>query len=171
MGGRKVIALIDDDRAQFKVDIRQIDPALFNPFDNHGGDLVEVDGNLPILAFQRPVVAGEKIMQIADPAKVELEIMLPISDAINLEPGAETVFFLNIDPQTPLGARVRWSSFRATATAEGFLAFRLKAEFVDGESPPRIGLRGTAKVFGDETSIFFFLFRRPLAKARQWLGL
>ena len=119
----------------------------------------------------RPVVAGEKIMQIADLAKVELEIMLPISDAINLEPGAETVFFLNIDPQTPLGARVRSSSFRATETTEGFLAFRLKAEFADRESPPRIGLRGTAKVFGDDISMFFFLFRRPLAKARQWLGL
>ena len=55
-------------------------------------------------------------------------------------------------------------------TAEGFLAYRLKAEFTDQESPPRIGLRGTAKLFGDETTVFFFLFRRPLAKARQWLG-
>ena len=119
----------------------------------------------------RPVVAGEKIMQIADPLKVELEIMLPVSDAINLEPGAETVFFLNIDPQTPLGAVVRSSSFRATRSAEGFLAFRLKAEFANRVSPPRIGLRGTAKVFGAETTVFFYLFRRPLAKARQWLGL
>jgi multidrug efflux pump subunit AcrA (membrane-fusion protein) len=119
----------------------------------------------------RPVVAGEKIMQIAEPSKVELEIMLPIADAINLKPGAEAEFFLNIDPQNPLAAEVLSSSFRATQTAEGFLAYRLRAAFTDRETPPRIGLRGTAKVFGDETTVFFYLFRRPLAKARQWLGL
>ena len=66
----------------------------------------------------RPVVAGEKIMQIAEPSQVELAIMLPIADAINLKPGAEATFFLNIDPQTPLGAQVLTSSFRATDTKE-----------------------------------------------------
>lgn len=141
--------------------------------------LVEVRAARPGLALYadpndwigRPVVAGEKIMQIADPAAVELDIMLPVSDAINLEPGAEVVFFLNIDPENPLRARLRSSSFRATATAEGNLAYRLKADIADAASPPRIGLRGTAKIFGAESSMFFFLFRKPLAKARQWLGL
>jgi len=119
----------------------------------------------------RPVVAGEKIMQIADPNSVELEAALPISDAINFQPSAKVVFFPNIDPDKSLSARVRSSSYRATATPEGVLAYRIKAEFNSSADTPRIGLRGTAKIYGGKTNLFYFLFRRPLAKARQWLGL
>ncbi len=119
----------------------------------------------------RPVAAGEKIMQIADPAAVELEASLPVSDAINFAAGAETVFFANIDPEHPLTARVRVASFRATVTPDGILAYRIKARFDAGIASPRIGLRGTAKIYGGNTTLFYFLFRRPLSKARQWLGL
>ncbi len=119
----------------------------------------------------RPVVAGEKILQIADPGSVALEAALPVSDAINFEPSARVVFFPNIDPEKTLAASVRSSSFRATVTPEGILAYRIKAGFDTEAALPRIGLRGTAKLYGGKTSLFYFLFRRPLSKARQWLGL
>lgn len=118
----------------------------------------------------RPVVAGEKIMQIAAPEAVELEAALPVSDAINFEPAAKVVFFSNIDPDKTLRARVRSSSFRATVTPEGILAYRIKAAFDTDAGKPRIGLRGTAKIYGGTTKLFYLLFRRPLSKARQWLG-
>ena len=53
----------------------------------------------------------------------------------------------------------------------GTLAFALRARFEDGEAMPRIGLRGTAKVYGERSSLFMFLFRRPLSALRQGLGL
>jgi hypothetical protein len=41
----------------------------------------------------KPVTVGERILMVADPADVELEVQLPIADAMNLEPGAKVQFF------------------------------------------------------------------------------
>ena len=63
------------------------------------------------------------------------------------------------------------SSYEAEPTPDGTLAFTLRAQFEGGEEVPRIGLRGTAKVYGERSSLFMFLFRRPLSALRQGLGL
>ncbi len=119
----------------------------------------------------RPVVVGERVMLIADPARSELEIHLPVEDAINLEPGAEVLFFLNIRPTEPLAARLSRTSYEAQTTPGGVLAFRLKASFDTRDEPPRIGLKGTAKVYGQRVSLLYYLLRRPLAVLRRWAGL
>ena len=36
---------------------------------------------------------------------------------------------------------------------------------------PRIGLRGTARVYGPRTTMFYFLFRRPITAMRQLIGV
>jgi hypothetical protein len=36
---------------------------------------------------------------------------------------------------------------------------------------PRLGLRGSAKIDGQMVPLGYFLLRRPLAVARQWLGV
>lgn len=118
----------------------------------------------------RPVTIGERLMEIADPAQAELEIWLPVADAISLEPGARVDFFLNVAPDAPLRATVRQANYQATMSPGGVLAYRLKAELTDKGKPPRIGLRGTAKVHGDPVTLFYYLVRRPLAAARQLVG-
>jgi hypothetical protein len=50
------------------------------------------------------------------------------------------------------------------------LGYRLKASFADGTRIPRIGLRGTAKIYGEQVSLFYYLMRRPLAALRQLIG-
>jgi hypothetical protein len=110
-------------------------------------------------------------MEIADPNKAELEIWLPVADAITLKAGAEVDFFLNVAPDAPLHAAIRQASYQATVSPNGLLGYRLKARFADGTQPPRIGLRGTAKVYGDRVTVLYYLIRRPLAAARQLLGL
>jgi hypothetical protein len=47
----------------------------------------------------RPVVVGERIMDIADPAKVEARIDLPVEDAIVLKEGAEVQLSHSISPR------------------------------------------------------------------------
>jgi hypothetical protein len=118
----------------------------------------------------RPVSIGERLVEIADPAQAELEIWLPVADAISLEPGARVDFFLNVAPDAPLAATIRQASYQATMSPGGVLAYRLKATLLDKERPPRIGLRGTAKVHGDPVTLFYYLIRRPLAAARQLVG-
>lgn len=118
----------------------------------------------------KPVAVGEKIMTLADPERIELEIELPVADAINLAQGAEVRLFLNTDPTRPRPAELSRASYEAEPTEESVLAFRLRARFSQGEQL-RIGLKGTAKIYGNEVPLYYFLFRRPIAVARQWLGL
>ncbi|TRO24203.1 HlyD family efflux transporter periplasmic adaptor subunit [Ectopseudomonas mendocina] len=117
----------------------------------------------------KPVQTGERLMQIADPSQAELRIELPVGDAIALQPGAEVALFLDSDPLNRHLAQLERSAYEAQTTAAGQLAYRLDAAFV--EAPPRIGLRGTAKLFGERAPLAYYLLRRPLAAARQSLGL
>jgi multidrug resistance efflux pump len=119
----------------------------------------------------KPVTVGERILMVADPADVELEIQLPIADAINLEPGAEVQFFLNIDPTTPVSATLYFSAYQAEVTPDDVLAYRLKARFGQAKTLPRIGLKGTAKVFGARVPFVYYVLRKPLAALRQWMGM
>ncbi|WP_029030846.1 efflux RND transporter periplasmic adaptor subunit [Salinarimonas rosea] len=119
----------------------------------------------------RPVALGERIMQVADPGRRALEIHLAVADAIVLEPGAEVRLFLNIDPADPLPATLLRAGYRATPTPDGVMAYRLRAGFDADDPRLRIGLRGTAKLYGERTILALYLLRRPIAAARLWLGL
>jgi len=118
----------------------------------------------------RPVTIGERILTIADPDRAELEIRLSVPDAITLEPGAPIAFFLNVAPERSTSAVLRYASYEATPSPDGVLSYRLKASFGDGQPLPRIGLKGTAKIYGQRVSLFYFLMRRPLAAVRQVVG-
>ncbi|MGI9275381.1 MAG: efflux RND transporter periplasmic adaptor subunit [Endozoicomonas sp.] len=119
----------------------------------------------------RPIYQGEKVLYLANPEEVQLQIHLPIRDALVLDEGADIRLFLDVKPLEPLNAELVNASYDAEATPDGVLAYLVKAKLKPGEEIPRIGLRGTAKMYGDETSLFMYLFRRPLATVRQWLGL
>lgn len=117
----------------------------------------------------KPVVIGEKIMLLADPQQVEIEIQLPAGDAIALAPDAELLFFLDSSPQAPLAARLHSIGYDAQLTPEGYLAYRLMAE-IESERIPRIGLRGTARIYGQRAPLLLYLLRKPLTFLRQHLG-
>ncbi|NIE74167.1 HlyD family efflux transporter periplasmic adaptor subunit [Pantoea sp. Ap-967] len=117
----------------------------------------------------KPMRTGERLMEIADPAQAELRIELPVADAIGLDKGAEVALFLDSDPLNRHAATLERAAYEAQATAAGQLAYRLDARFAD--APPRIGLRGTAKVFGARAPLALYLLRRPLAALRQAVGI
>lgn len=119
----------------------------------------------------KPVTVGERVMMIADPAEVEAEIHLPVGDLIRLEEGAEVLVFLNVDAARPLDATLSQMGFQSTPLPAGGFAYRMTAQFGDAEQPPRIGLKGTAKIYGDRTFLAMYVFRRPVAVMRRWLGL
>lgn len=118
----------------------------------------------------RPVAIGERVMLVADPAKAEVEARLPVADAIGLELGGPVRLFLNIAPERPHDASLTYVSYQAQKSADGVLSYRVKAEMLPSEAVPRIGLKGTAKLYGAEVPLAYSIFRRPLSAARQWLG-
>jgi len=118
----------------------------------------------------RPVTTGERVMLIAGPFETELRIELPVADAVVMEPGAPVRLFLDRDPLAPVDAVLEYAGYEAQMSVAKVLSYRLVARFTDAK-PPRIGLRGTAKVQGADVPLFLYLFRRPVSALRQWFGL
>jgi hypothetical protein len=119
----------------------------------------------------KPLATGEKVLSLTAPLDTELKIWLPVEDAISLEQGANVRMFLNIDPTTPVSAQLTQTSYEAQVTPAGVLAFPLRAFFADASTRPRLGLKGTAKIYGEKVTLFYFLMRRPIAAIRRITGL
>lgn len=121
----------------------------------------------------RPVTTGERIFLIANPNSIELKIMLPVSDAIFLEENAIVKAFFDNDPINSWSAKVKYISYKPELTEQNILSYRITAEFEDIKENgyiPSIGLRGTAKIYSKNVSLFFYLFRKPITSVRQWIG-
>ena len=119
----------------------------------------------------RPVQTGERVMQLADPKDAGVLIWLPVSDALNLEPGAPIRLFLSTAPLEPLAAKLVQTSYQAVMSPDGISAYRLRGVFDEDGTKARIGLRGTARVSGEWATLGYYLFRRPLSALREWTGL
>lgn len=118
----------------------------------------------------RPVQPGERIMVIADPSLVEVTVYVPPEDAIQLDLGSEVSVFLNIDPLSPLKAKIVQTSYETITMPDNSLAYVVKAQLQPG-SLPRIGLRGTAKVYAEEVSLGYYLMRKPILFLRKSFGV
>lgn len=119
----------------------------------------------------RPVQVGERVMMIADPSLVDVTVYLPPDDAVELEPGGRVELLLHVDPLSPLDAEIERASYEATPGPDGALAYLVRARLLPGQGLPRIGLRGTAKVYGGRVSLGYYLLRKPLAFIRRSLGV
>ena len=118
----------------------------------------------------RPVALGEKIMLVADPAQVELSILLPMKEALPVQPGGQTLFFPNTSPGSPRQVTLNYVSYQAAEPVGDSLAFTLRGNFTDENEPPRLGTRGTAKVYGSRIPLAAIVMRHPVRMVRQWLG-
>ena len=95
---------------------------------------------------------------------------MPADDAIELDAGTAVRMFLNVSPLSSLAATVTQTSYEAAQTADGTLAYVLKAR-LDGSTPPRIGLKGTAKLYAGFVPLSYYVLRKPLAWLRRASGL
>lgn len=118
----------------------------------------------------RPVQAGQRIMRLAEPEDKEIEVWLPVGDAIVLEPGASVRLYLNASPLAPAQGELRYISYDAIRRADGTYAYRVRAK-LGTPTPHRVGLKGTARLSGGRVPLVYWMLRRPLAAAREFLGL
>ena len=116
----------------------------------------------------KPVVTGERIMLLANPDKPGMLIHLPVADAITLDHGAPVKLFLTVHPLSPVAGEITETSYQATLSPDGIASYRLRASVASTDE--RIGLRGTAKLYGDRVVLGYYLMRKPLAKLREWTG-
>jgi multidrug resistance efflux pump len=119
----------------------------------------------------KPVVVGEKVMVVTDETDTEIEAWASVSDVGEVRPGARLTLFLNTNPLSPVHALVRTVAYDSTARPDASIAHRIRATPAEGEAKPRLGLKGTARIDGDTVPLVWWLFRRPLATIRQFVGL
>lgn len=117
----------------------------------------------------KAVSIGEKVMLLADPASVELTAYVPVADNVDVVPGATLTLYPKSSPLASYDARIDTVAYRAEPTPEGVVAYRVKATFSGAVKPP-LGVMGTARIHGRWVPLAYYLLRRPLATARQWLG-
>ncbi len=120
----------------------------------------------------RPVSIGERVMEVADPDRVQLRIDVPVADAIAVQNGARVSAFLDSNPLRPVDAKTLSSSFDPQMIEGNILAYRVYAGFDSTtDDSLRLGIRGTSQIFGEKVPLAYYLFRRPIAVIRQRLGL
>ncbi len=121
----------------------------------------------------RPVRAGEKVMEIADPASFRFAISLPVGESIVLKRGARVKVYLDSDPLNAIEAKVTESSYQPRNDKRGILAYELSAQIVGGKDGMRLrfGAQGSARIYAESAPLIYVLFRRPLVSLRQILGL
>jgi multidrug efflux pump subunit AcrA (membrane-fusion protein) len=119
----------------------------------------------------KPVQTGERVMRIAASDDAEVEVWIPLGDAIELPPSAPVELYLSSNPLASVRAVVRYFSQEAQLRPNGSYAYRLRASLVDTAVHHRVGLKGVAKVSAGWVPLVYWILRRPVATVRQTLGI
>ena len=120
----------------------------------------------------RPFSIGERVLEIADPDRIEFEIILDVSDSIPLTYGLPVKLFPDASPLQSVKAQITQISYLAEQDRLGRFSYKLFATpNPDEPETLRLGTTGTAKIYGQKVPLALYLFRRPIASARQWIGL
>ncbi len=118
----------------------------------------------------RPVTTGERVMVVAAETDSEVEAWLSPGDMIDLPTDAAVKLYLNTSPFSPVSATLRYVAHSAQQRPDGTFAYRLRARIDEGESKPRVGLKGSAKVAGHRVPLIYWILRKPLATLRVMAG-
>jgi hypothetical protein len=125
----------------------------------------------PLQLIGKNISVGQKLFSIANSENIEIEIMLQVSDAIFIKKGYEAKIFLDNNPIKSYNATIENISYKPQIDETNTLAYKITANFDDTlDEIPNIGLKGTAKIYSQEVTLFFYLFRKPITKTRQIIG-
>lgn len=118
----------------------------------------------------KPVSTGEKIMLIADSNDIQIKIMVPVSDALFLQESADVKLTFDNKVLDEWDAKIKNISYNPELTEQNILSYKVTANFNDltqHKDVVQIGLRGTAKIYSKDVTLFFYLFRKPITYLRQ----
>lgn len=119
----------------------------------------------------RPVKVGEKIMTISDPQNTKIKIWIPESDNVPFDPTKTVKVFLNVSSMTSYPAIIEYIANEVTMSDQQIPSFVADARW-DGSPPAgvKIGLKGSAVLYGESVSLFNYIFRRPWFWLRNTFG-
>lgn len=118
----------------------------------------------------RPVSAGQRLMQVADPEKAELLVRVSMRSMLQIDKDTKIRFFLNVSPLSGYEAQIISIGYQASPDPNGLLTYKIRASLAP-DIAPRLGWQGTAKIYGDWSIMAYAILRRPLISLRSFLGI
>ncbi len=119
----------------------------------------------------RAVSTGEKIMEIASANDNQFEIWVAANDAIEISRGKAIKFFPDAQPLQSVKGSIDTVGFFASQSNSEQLAYRVVAEPGDNSETLRLGMKGTARLYGEKVSIAYHVFRKPISAIRKTVGV
>jgi len=118
-----------------------------------------------------PVQVGEKVMMISDPDQNKVRIWIPEEDNVDLKPGSDVRVILNIHPNTTYHAILNYVALSVTMSESNIPSFLAEADWKKGNpSGVTLGLKGTAILYGENVSVFYWVLRKPWTYLRRSVG-
>ena len=118
-----------------------------------------------------PVRVGEKVLMVSDPNFTKIRIWIPESDNILLNREEPIKVILNINPNRTYLARIKYVAANTVMNDKGVPSVIAEAEWIDNPKDVKLGLKGTAIMYGEEVTLFYWLARRPWTSLRHLFGL
>ncbi len=118
----------------------------------------------------RPVVVGEKVMEIVDPGRTMLRIWLPQDDNVVFSNRPLKVM-LNAFPERSLEAELSFVDREVSVSPRGEARIKAEARWLSSPERIKMGLMGVAVIYGDTVPLGYWLLRKPLFWLRGALGI
>ena len=118
----------------------------------------------------KPVKVGEKIMMIGGVDQTKVRIWIPEADNIMLNPDAPIKVYLNVNPEISRKARLLFVSNESTVNEQNVPSFLAEADWIEPQEGLKLGLKGSAILYGERVTLFYYLFRKPWWGLRYLLG-
>lgn len=117
-----------------------------------------------------PVRIGDHILIVTDPFESKIRIWIPESDNVPFDKDKTIKVFLNTNPENDLAAHLIYISDSSSVNAKGVPSYVAEADWVNPSKNVKIGLRGTAVLYGQDVSLLYLIIRRPWSFTRDFLG-
>lgn len=118
----------------------------------------------------KPVQVGEKVLVISDPKLTKIRMWIAESDNVDFNFNEPIRIVLNIDPSRSRPAKLEYIANYVTLSEKQVPSFIAEADWVDASEEVKLGLKGTAILYGEDVTILYLITRRPYKYLRNLLG-
>jgi len=119
----------------------------------------------------KPVHIGERVLMITNPDQTKIRIWIPENDNVVLDPNQEIKIILNIDPEKNRTALLSYIANASTVNEKHLPSFVAEAYWTTEPTDVKMGLKGTAILYGQKVSVFYWIARKPWGYLRTLVGL
>ena len=118
----------------------------------------------------KPVKMGEKILLVANPLETRVRMWIPEDDNIILNPNEPVKIILNVMPEKTLQAKMIYIASYTHVTEKAVPSFVAEADWLQDEPEAKLGLKGSAILYGEKVSLFYWIVRKPWIYIRRYAG-